>query len=214
MRLHMRRTSGATAGRSAGGRTRDTEHRMFPWIKCLTAVAVVAAAAAALTLGSTSGTLALWNESEDIPAATIKVGGMDIAISAGTQSAPQGQASVAIPATTWSTMLPGDVVGTPLTITNRGASPVRISASLDQGTAGNGLVAISLNRGSCPADALAETALTASTSAPIGPAIAIAESAPHCLSVKLSEAVPAASQGTQIVSAFNLSITGTPERSS
>ncbi len=184
---------------------------MKPQLRHVVGATALVAVGTVVALASTSGTYALWGQSAAIPDQTITVGGMELAITAGTQPAPQGQAGVAIPAATWATLLPGDVIGTPITLTNWGAAPASVSARLDAGTAGNGDVAVRLAPGGCPADTPAGTVLTAAPSAPVGPALGVAGSAQYCLQVALSPTTPAVRQGTQIVPAFTVTVTGAQE---
>ncbi|WP_448060901.1 hypothetical protein [Cellulomonas hominis] len=187
---------------------------MAPRLHPVVGGTALVAVGTAVALASTPGTYALWGQSAAIPDQIITAGGMELAITAGTQPAPQGQVGIAIPAATWATMLPGDVIGAPITLTNWGAAPASISARVDPGTAGTSCVDVRLAQGGCPVDTPAGTVLAAAPSAPVGPVLGVAGSAQYCLQVALSPTIPATRQGTQIVPAFTVTVTGAQEGSS
>ncbi len=174
------------------------------------AAALVAVVATAVTMSTATGTLALWNDSVEIPDATIEVGSMDLAIAAGSGSAPAGQTTVPLGAQTWATMLPGDVVGVPITLTNPGTVPVQVSAALDSAAAGQSDATFWLQQGACPAAGTAGVRLTGQ--AQQVPGTSLSGDGTLCLQVALSSQIPAARQGTTIVPAFTLNFTAAPER--
>jgi hypothetical protein len=174
------------------------------------AAALVAVVATAVTMSTATGTLALWNDSVEIPDATIEVGSMGLAIAAGSSSAPAGQTTVPLGAQTWATMLPGDVVGVPITLTNPGTVPVQVSAALDSAAAGQSDATFWLHQGTCPAAGTTGVRLTGQ--AQQLPGTSLSGDGTLCLQVALSSQIPAARQGTTIVPAFTLTFTAAPER--
>ena len=176
------------------------------------AAALVAVVATAVTMSEATGTLALWNDSVEIPDATIEVGSMALAIAAGSGSAPAGQTTVPLGAQTWATMLPGDVVGVPITLTNPGTVPVQVSAALDSAAAGQSDATFWLHQGTCPAAGTAGVRLTGQVQQV--PGALLSGDGTHCLQVVLSPQIQAARQGTAIVPAFTLTFTAAPERTS
>lgn len=176
-------------------------------------LAVMAAAAFAIVLGSTPGTLALWNQSAPIAdGGTITVGSsIDLSIAAGLAAAPQGQIAAVFPQDAWSGLLPGDLSGAELTVTNQGSVPVQLSAALDAQSIAQGQVSFSLSQGQCQQDAPSGTALTSGSVALAGPVLAAKTSVTYCLQAALSTTAPASLQGTQIISNFVLSLDAAKE---
>ncbi|QIK63108.1 hypothetical protein G7068_07765 [Leucobacter viscericola] len=171
--------------------------------------ALILATVVAIIASSTTGTLALWNDGADIPEASITVGSAELSIAAGNQPGPKGQAAVQFPASTFSRMLPGDVLGTPVTVTNRGTGPVSLQASLDTASAAQTDARFALREGGCVAGPLTGTVLSASPS-PLGDAdLAPGASRTYCLQSELSSSVAATKQGTSVVPNFTLSFSGT-----
>lgn len=174
------------------------------------AAALVVVGGTALTLSSATGTLALWNDRVEIPEATIETGSIGLAITAGTGSAPAGQTTVPLDPQTWASMLPGDVVGVPITVTNPGTVPVRVSAVLDSAAAAQSDATFWLQQGACPAAGTAGVRLTGQ--AEQLPGAPLSGDGAHCLQVALSPQISAARQGTTVVPAFTLTFTAAPER--
>ena len=202
-----------TPRRSSRHRTPARGHRRSRVGRHLSiAAALVAAVATALTMTTATGTLALWNDSVEIPDATIEVGSMGLAITAGSGAAPTGQTTVTLEAQSWATMLPGDVVGVPITLTNPGTVPVRVSAALDSAAAGQSDATFWLQQGACPAAGTAGVRLTGQ--AQQLPGAPLSGDGTHCLQVALPPQIAAARQGTTIVPAFTLTFTAAPERTS
>ncbi|QIK63111.1 hypothetical protein G7068_07780 [Leucobacter viscericola] len=172
--------------------------------------ALLLAAVAAITASSTSGTLALWNDSADIPEASITVGSSkaNLSISTGTQAAPEGTTDVAFPVTTWTNMLPGDVIGAPLTIKNFDSRPHDLAAAIDLPQSASGDLRFALAQGTCTPGPITGNVLTTTPAALSGQVLGANASKTYCLQVELSSNVAAAKQGTQITPSFAVTIYG------
>lgn len=189
------------------------KHRRIPRSVKIMAVtgALIMASVAVIAASSTTGTLALWNDNAEIPEASITVGSAELSIAAGSSPGPKGQAAVQIPGTTFSNMFPGDVLGTPVTVTNRGTGPVSLSAAVDAQTAAQTDAKFALRNGACVAGPLTGTVLTSTPAELGGTMLAPGASTTHCLQVELSSSIASAKQGTSVVPAFTLSFSGTTE---
>lgn len=176
----------------------------------LGAGAVVAAAVAFIAAGSSQGTFALWNDSADIPEASITVGASreGLSIAAGTQPGPKDQSAVSFPASTWANMLPGDVVRTPITVTNLDSVPYELGAALDEASASNRDVTFALSEGSCVAGPLSGNKLSVAPTMLNSPIIGAKSSRILCLQVELSSSLPNAKQGTTVVPSFTMTVHG------
>lgn len=146
-------------------------------------VGVLAAASTA------AGSYAYLNSTASTGSAgtTVTAGTSSLTLQSGSGAA---SSSITMPSTAWNRMLPGDVVGQPLIITNTGATPLALTTRLSAVSAWEFRIA----SGACPSGVLPGAALTA-TATNFG-TLAAGASTTVCLQAALPASAPAAAQGT------------------
>jgi hypothetical protein len=154
----------------------------------------IAAAAAAILLGvfaaagTAAGSFAYLNATAQTTAgSTISAGTSALTIQSG---AGVPSASVTLPATVWNRMLPGDIVGQTVTVTNTGDAPLAVSARLS----GTSAWEFRVNVGACPATQIPGAALTTTSSAT--GALPAGASATLCIQTTLPTGAANSAQGT------------------
>ncbi len=174
----------------AGPRHRDRRHAVLTSL-LLSAIAVVVAIAVAL--GLSAGSFAFWNDAVPVDAGVLTSGTTQLTINSG--------ATVALSGTTWSTMLPGDVVSQQVTLQNVGNVSTAVTA-LTTGSFGSLLV--HTKKGAC-------STVIAGTSTTVSPTTlgtyTGGESAVACIQVTLPTTALDSQQGTS--QSFTVTFTGT-----
>jgi|GEM_PF-1030917 len=168
-------------------------------------LATAAALAFGITIAVTTAgvTLAYLNSSSTVATAgnvTAGTSGLNLQYGSGTAAS-----SITIPATVFQNMLPGDIVGIPISVINTGEVPQTLAASVTAGSAWETRLAA----GACPATAIAGAALNTT---PTGSTlIAVGATQAMCLQLVLPSGAAAASEGTSIT--YVVTIDGTQSAS-
>jgi hypothetical protein len=159
----------------------------------ITAGRVAASAAAALVgvlgaAGTAAGSFAYLNATAPVgTASSVTAGTSALTLQAGSGAAAS---SITLPTTVWSRMLPGDIAGQTVTVTNTGDTPLALSARLSTASAWQFRVAA----GSCPVTQLPGAAL-GTTSTAFG-TLAAGASAVACIQAVLPATASNSVQGT------------------
>jgi hypothetical protein len=157
----------------------------------------IAATAAAILLGvfaaagTAAGSFAYLNASAPVgTASTVTAGTSTLTLQSGAN--PAGS-SITLPATVWNRMLPGDIVGQTVTVTNTGDATVAVSTRLNAVSAWEFRVA----SGACPVTQIPGAALgTTSTSYAT---LAAGANSTMCIQAVLPTTAPNSAQGTNPV---------------
>ncbi|QIM15773.1 hypothetical protein G7067_04035 [Leucobacter insecticola] len=179
-------------------------------VKVVASIGSLLLLALAIITGSSAGTFALWNDNAAIPEASITVGNKQagLSIAAGTQPGPKEQTAISFPASTWTNMLPGDIIRTPITITNLDSRSYELGADIDLPFSAYGDMRFALAEGTCTPGPLSGIELGAAPTDFGGPPMSGKTSKTFCLQVELSPTLAAAKQGTEITPTFTMTVYG------
>lgn len=174
---------------------------------------ILSVTALTLWVWASQGSYALWNDTEPVPEASITVGNTDtpnLSITQGTKPGPNDQTTVAIDPSIWGALLPGEVVGTQITVSNQGSQSTILTGALDMPADSLAAdISIRLGTGVCKSGIIYGQQLTSTPLALQTPALGPGDSALFCLQVKLATSAPNSLQGTQLVPSYTLTIAGT-----